>query len=215
MSKSLGNVVHPRVIAQRYGFDAFRYHILREMAFGQDADFTEAGLVMRLNADLANGLGNLASRVLAMQQRYFEGAVQPLVPEERDLGLRHAFAVARRELDEHVAALAFHRGLEAVWRALDHANKYVTDMAPFRLAKDPAQRPRVGAILHELLEALRVTAQLVAPVLPETARRLVGQLGLPETMLGELDRPWGSCFSPGHRTQPPEALFPRVEAPVS
>jgi len=212
MSKSLGNVVHPRVIAERYGFDAFRYHILREMAFGQDADFTEAGLITRLNADLANGLGNLASRVLAMQQRYFEGAVQPLAPEEPDLGLRHAFTVARRELDEHVTALAFHRGLESVWRALDHANKYVTDLAPFRLAKDPAQRPRVGAILHELLEALRVTAQLVAPVLPETARRLVGQLGLPGTTLGELDRPWGSCFPPGHRTQPPEALFPRIEA---
>jgi methionyl-tRNA synthetase len=215
MSKSLGNVVHPRAIAARYGFDAFRYHILREMAFGQDADFTESGLVTRLNADLANGLGNLASRVLAMQQRYFEGAVQPLAPEPPDLALRAAFAVARRELDEHVAALAFHRGLESVWRALDHANKYVTDMAPFRLAKDPAQRPRVGAILHELLEALRVTAQLVAPVLPETSRRLVGQLGLPESILAELDRPWGSVFASGHRTLPPEALFPRVEARAS
>lgn len=215
MSKSLGNVVRPLEMAARYGNDAFRYHILREMAFGQDADFTEAALVTRFNADLANGLGNLASRVLAMQQRYFEGTVQPLAPAPADLALRHAFATARRELDEHVAALALHRGLESVWHALDHANKYVTDTAPFRLAKDAAQRPRVGAILHELLEALRVTAQLVAPVLPETARRLVAQLGLPESALGELDRPWGATFAPGHRTLPPEALFPRVEAPAS
>jgi len=101
-----------------------------------------------------------------------------------------------------------------VWRALDHANKYVTDTAPFRLAKDPAQRPRVGAILHELCEALRVTAQLVAPVLPETARRLLAQLGLPETELAGLDRAWGTAFGSGHRTQPPEALFPRVESPI-
>jgi methionyl-tRNA synthetase len=215
MSKSLGNVVRPLEMQARYGRDAFRYFLLREMAFGQDADFSEPALITRLNADLANGLGNLASRVLAMQQRYFGGAVQPLAPEPADLGLRDAFATARRELDEHVTALAFHRGLESVWRALDHANKYVTDTAPFRLAKDPAQRPRVGAILHELTEALRVTAQLVAPVLPETARRLVAQLGLPESALDDLDRPWGSTFAPGHRTHPPEALFPRVEAPAS
>ncbi len=157
----------------RYGHDAFRYFLLREMAFGQDADFSEAALVTRLNADLANGLGNLASRVLAMQQRYFEGALQPLAPDAADLALREAFAAARRELEAHVEQLAFHRGLEAVWRALDHANKYVTETAPFRLAKDPAQRPRVGAILHELCEALRVTAQLVAPFLPGDARTLL------------------------------------------
>jgi methionyl-tRNA synthetase len=214
MSKSLGNVVEPLEMQARYGRDVFRYFLLREMAFGQDADFSEAALVTRLNAELANGLGNLASRVLAMQQRYFEGVLQPLAPDAADLALREAFAGARRDFDAHVAELAFHRGLEAVWRALDHANKYVTDTAPFRLAKDPAQRPRVGAILHELCEALRVTAQLVAPVLPETARRLLAQLGLPETELAGLDRAWGTAFGSGHRTQPPEALFPRVESPI-
>jgi methionyl-tRNA synthetase len=211
MSKSLGNVVRPLDVQARFGMDAFRYFLLREMAFGHDADFTEAALVTRLNADLANGLGNLASRVLAMQQRYFEGEVQPLDPGDAELALRAAFGDARRELDHHVAQLAFHRGLEAVWRALDHANKYVTDTAPFRLAKDPAQRPRVGAILHELCEVLRVTAQLVAPALPDTARRLLTQLALPHALLDELDRPWGGTFAAGHRTLAPEALFPRVE----
>ena len=215
MSKSLGNVVQPLEMQARYGRDAFRYFLLREMAFGHDADFSEAALVTRLNADLANGLGNLASRVLAMQQRYFEGAVQPFAPEPADIALREAFAGARRELDQHFSGFAFHRGLEAVWRALDHANKYVTETAPFRLAKDPAQQPRVGAILHELCEALRVTAQLVAPVLPETARRLIAQLGLPDSHLGALDMQWGSAFESGHRTNPPEALFPRVDAPVA
>ena len=175
MSKSLGNVVDPLEMQARYGHDVFRYFLLREMAFGQDA-------------------------------------LQPLAPDAADLALREAFGAAGRDLEAHVEQLAFHRGLEAVWRALDHANKYVTDTAPFRLAKDPAQRPRVGAILHELCEALRTTAQLVAPFLPETSRKLLAQLGLPESDLTALDRAWGATFPPGHRTQPPEALFPRIEA---
>ena len=214
MSKSLGNVVRPLEMKARYGMDAFRYYLLREMAFGQDADFSEDALVTRLNADLANGLGNLASRVLAMQQRYFGGEVQPRRPEPADEALAAAFAVARRELERHTADLAFHRALESLWRALDHANKYVVDAAPFTLWKDAARRPRVGAILHELAEALRTTAQLVEPFLPETARRLVSLLGLPPERLGDLDLPWGAAFPAGHRTRPPEALFPRVEAPV-
>ena len=211
MSKSLGNVVRPLEMKARYGNDAFRYYLLREMAYGQDAEFSEEALVTRLNADLANSLGNLASRVLAMQQRYFEGVVQPRSPEPADEALAAAFATARQELDARIAELAFHRGLEALWRALDQANKYVVETAPFTLAKDKARLPRVGAILHELCEALRVTAQLVEPFLPETARRLVALLGLPAERLGELDLAWGRAFVPGHRTSPPEALFPRIE----
>src|SRR5439155_817816 len=186
----------------------------REMAFGQDAEFSEEALVARSNGDLANGLGNLASRVLAMQQRYFGGVVQPLAPEAADHAMRAAFAAAARELDVHIADLAFHRGLEAVWRALDHANKYVVETAPFTLAKDPGRLPRVGAILHELCEALRTAAQLLAPFLPETGERLATLLGLPAARLGELDLPWGAAFAPGHRTLPPEPLFPRVEVPA-
>ena len=214
MSKSIGNVVRPLDMKARYGMDAFRYYLLREMAFGQDAEFSEEALVARSNGDLANGLGNLASRVLAMQQRYFGGVVQPLAPEAADHAMRAAFAAAARELDVHIADLAFHRGLEAVWRALDHANKYVVETAPFTLAKDPGRLPRVGAILHELCEALRTAAQLLAPFLPETGERLATLLGLPAARLGELDLPWGAAFAPGHRTLPPEPLFPRVEVPA-
>src|SRR5262245_342283 len=211
MSKSLGNVVRPLDMKARYGMDAVRYYLLRDMAFGQDAEFSEATFVARLNGDLANGLGNLASRVLRMQQSYFEGLVQPRAPEPVDEALREAFSLARRELDRHLAELAFHRGLEALWRAFDHANRYVTETAPFTLAKDPARRPRVGAILHELCEALRVAAQLVEPFLPESAGRLWTMLGLPAERLAALDTPWGGAFAPGHRTLAPEPLFPRVE----
>jgi methionyl-tRNA synthetase len=212
MSKSLGNVVRPLEMKARYGMDAFRYYLLREMAFGHDADWNEQALVTRLNADLANGLGNLASRVLAMQQRYFEGVLQPLAPTAADQALRRAFADAAGALDDHVEGLAFHRALEAVWRALDHANKYVVEQAPFTLAKDPASRPRVGAILHELCEALRTSAQLLEPFLPETSRKLSGYLGFPEARLAELTLPWGTAFAPGHRTAAPEPLFPRIDS---
>ena len=110
-----------------------------------------------------------------------------------------------------MAERGFHRGLEALWRALDHANKYVVETAPFKLAKDSAALSRVGAILHELCEALRVTAQLVAPVLPETSVRLVRLLGLPDAAVDQLDLPWGKAFGAGHATRPPETLFPRIE----
>jgi len=150
--------------------------------------------------------------VLAMQQRYFAGALQPRAPEPADETLAAAFAAARREVEAHAAELAFHRALEALWRALDQANKYVVETAPFTLAKDPARRPRVGAILHELCEALRVTAQLVEPFMPETAARLAALLGLPAARLAALDLPWGQAFPAGHRTAAPEPLFPRVDA---
>jgi methionyl-tRNA synthetase len=215
MSKSLGNVVRPLDMKTRYGMDAFRYYLLREMAFGQDAVFSEESLVTRANADLANSLGNLASRVLAMQQRYFAGRVQPLAatPAVEDGALRAAFSRARRELEEHVEAFALHRALEALWQAIGQANQYVQSTAPFVLAKDPARRARVGEILHELLEGLRVTAELAEPFVPDTSRRLwtlLGREGAPR-----LDRspPWGAAFAAGHTTLPPEVLFPRIEAP--
>ena len=213
MSKSRGSVVRPLDMKARYGMDSFRYYLLREMAFGQDAVFSEGALVTRLNADLANNLGNLVSRVLAMQQRYFGGHVQPLssAPAREDLTLREAFSTARRELEEHVATLAFHRALEALWRAVDQANRYIVDTVPFTLARDPAQRPRVGEILHELLEALRTSAELVEPFLPETAHRLWTLLRLPNKPSLHSSPPWGAAFPAQHTIAAPEALFPRIE----
>jgi hypothetical protein len=149
MSKSLGNVVRPLDMQAKYGRDAFRYVLLRESVFGLDADFREDALVTRINADLANNIGNLVSRTLSMQQKYFGGAVQPLGetrPEDRALAA--AFAEASREVDTQVRELMLSRALEAILRAADHANKYIVETAPFTLAKDPATKPRVGAILH-------------------------------------------------------------------
>ncbi len=213
MSKSLGNVVKPLEVRDRYGMDALRYFLLRDMAFGQDADFTEQALVTRLNADLANGLGNLVSRTLAMSKKYFEGKVQPRNPEDpADAALATAFTNARSELETHIDNLAFHRALGSIWKAIDAANKYVADQAPFKLAKDEAQRPRVGAILHNCVEALRVSAQLVAPFLPESAEKIGEALGLSPEQFADLDQPCGEAFVDGHTVGGPINLFPRVES---
>jgi len=215
MSKSRGRVVRPLEMKARYGMDAFRYYLLREMAFGQDSVFSEPGLITRLNADLANNLGNLVSRVLAMQQKYFRGEVQPMPPvtPPEDIALQDAFATARREVEEQVAALAFHRALEAVWHATDHANRYIVETAPFTLAKDPSRRQRVGEILHQLLEALRTCAEIIEPFLPETAERMWTMLNLSGRPSLNNSKPWGEAFAPRRTTAPPEVLFPRIEPP--
>jgi methionyl-tRNA synthetase len=210
MSKSVGNVVRPLEMKARFGMDAFRYFLLREMAFGQDAKFSEEALVIRINADLANNLGNLVSRVLTMQQKYFAGVVQPLSADwaEEDVKLRDAFAAAESDLKSQMEQLQFHRALEAVWSALDHANRYIVQTAPFTLIKDPNKQARVGEVLHHSLEVVRTIARLLAPFMPDTARELRGMLAIDE---GALASPWGHGFAAGHKINPPKNLFPRID----
>ena len=210
MSKSLGNVVRPLEMKAQFGMDAFRYFLLREMAFGQDARFSEEALVTRINADLANNLGNLVSRVLAMQQKYFAGVVQPLgsewAAEDRELSAK--FAQAENELNGFMAELQFHRALEAVWSALDHANRYIVQTAPFSLIKDSARKTRVGEVLHHLLEVVRTLARVLAPFLPDTSAELRILLAIDARFL---TAPWGEAFRAGHKVNPPKVLFPRIE----
>jgi methionyl-tRNA synthetase len=212
MSKSLGNVVSPLAMKEKIGLDAFRYFLLRESVFGQDADFREESLTARYNSDLANNLGNLVNRTLAMQDRYFKGVVQPLgePAPELDRRLAATFAQAAADVEHQVANLALSRALEAIFRATDQANKYITETAPFTLAKDPASLPRVGAVLHNLLEALRVAAQLLSPFLPDACAKVFALLSLPAEQMRAYDLPWGKAFPPGHRVQKPQPLFPRL-----
>lgn len=215
MSKSLGNVIRPLEVREQYGMEPFRYFLLREMSYGQDAMFTEDALVTRINADLANNLGNLISRCLSMQKKYFGGVVQPLgTPEPLDLELRAAFAAAYREVPTLTEGFLFHRALERLWQAIDQSNKYIVETAPFTLAKDEAKRPRVGAILHELLEVLYVSASLLRWFLPDTAARMFELLGVdaPEGLPEDLG--WGTHFPAGHQVQPSVGLFPRIEIPA-
>ena len=211
MSKSLGNVIRPLEMKARFGMDAFRYFLLREMAFGQDAKFSEDALVTRINADLANNLGNLVSRVLAMQEKYFAGVVQPIGaswPVE-DTELRDRFIRAETELQGYMADLQFHRALEAIWSALDHANRYIVQTAPFTAIKDPTKKARVGEVLHHLLEVVRTLARVLGPFMPETALRMRELLALDKSAF---KNPWGEAFPVEHKVNPPVVLFPRIEA---
>ena len=215
MSKSLGNAVSPIEMKKMIGMDAFRYFLLRESVFGEDADFRDDNLIARYNADLANNLGNLVTRVLAMQGKYFAGVVQPLSGEwlREDQEIRNKFAKAEADLNHQMADLQFHRALEALWAAIDHANRYIVQTAPFTLFRDPEKHARVGEVLHHLLEALRQVSRLLEPFMPDTAKELQLLLGLKETDAA-YRAPWGQGFSPGHKVNGPTVLFPRIEIPT-
>jgi methionyl-tRNA synthetase len=212
MSKSLGNVIDPRAMIAKYGNDAFRYYLLRESVFGLDADFREESLVARFNGDLANNFGNLVSRTLSMLQRYFGGVLPPASrPEPIDRELAEAFAAAASEIDEHIAKLALNRALESLLRATDRANKYIVETAPFTLAKRESEMPRVGTILRSLAEALRASARLAAPFLPDASAKVAAMLGISGAELIRGDLRWGEAFPDGHRVNAPIALFPRLQ----
>jgi len=187
--------------------------LLREMAFGQDAAFTEDAFVTRFNADLSNGLGNLVSRVLSMQQKYFEGRVQPIdgALEPRERALRDAFFTAEERMKENFERQAFHLALEEIWNAIGACDKYIVETAPFKLWKDEALRPRVGVILHVLSDALRHTTRLITPFLPETSCKMAGLLRVNPGRLCEPAGDWGKTFVAGHELGAPHPLFPRIE----
>ena len=179
MSKSKGAVVRPLDLVSKYGVDAFRYFLMREMVFGLDANFSEEALVQRLNADLANDLGNLFSRTLAMTAKYFEGKVPPFTSDTDDLDLE-----LKKQLEEsidtvvaEVPKFGFHKALMAIWECLNAANRYVDRVGPWTLAKDASRYGRLQTVIRTLLEVNKVAAVLIAPFMPETAEKILARLG--------------------------------------
>jgi methionyl-tRNA synthetase len=212
MSKSRGNIVRPDPIRQVLGVDGLRYFLLREITFGQDGSFSYDALVTRYNADLANGLGNLASRTLTMIRQYADGAI----PDGRP-GSQALAEVATETIRNALTAFdnfEFSRGLEAIWAMFSAADKYLVERAPWTLARsqDPAARSQLAETLYTVAEILRVAAVLLAPVMPTSAAALWRQLG----MTGDLeamrfdDLAWGG-LQPGQRIGEVQPLFPRVE----
>jgi len=210
MSKSVGNVVEAFQLTDKYGYDAFRYFLLREMTFGLDANFTEEALVGRLNADLANDLGNLASRVTTLIAGSAGGAVPApggLAPE--DTAVAESLARALRDANAAMEDFAFQRALAAIWEFIGVVNRYVDSQAPWALAKDPAKRERLGTVLYTLAESLRCLGIILDPFLPEAAAKLRAAIGVGPPSMADLV--WGR-LAVGTRVARMPALFPRIES---
>lgn len=212
MSKSRGTVIKPLDLKDKYGLDAFRYYLLREMAFGLDSSFSEESFVLRLNSELANDLGNLVSRSLTMAGKYCEGKVpRSAAPAEEDRPLIDRALGLFREVEESFRALQFHKALIALWEFVGMTNKYIVEREPWTLAKDPSKKDRLDTVLYNVLEALRFIAVLVGPVMPDGAEKILERIGCtaPSARKAEALRSWG-VLEAGSPLQVGEALFPRV-----
>ncbi|MBQ3402261.1 MAG: methionine--tRNA ligase [Synergistaceae bacterium] len=208
MSKTRKNVVDPFKVVNEYGLDPFRYFMLREVPFGNDGDFSELSLVGRINSDLANDLGNLLNRTLQMIRSYRGGKV-PGSPGKSELSEMSAAILER--YDTAMNEYAFDVALKAVWEFIGRSNKFIDETMPWKLAKEEAQSSRLDYVLLNLYEALRFTALLIAPVMPDTSARIWSQLGLegePVKMMIDAFR-WGD--GEGAAIGKSEVLFPRID----
>jgi len=213
MSKSKGNVVLPRPIVNMLGMDALRYFLLRDVVFGQDGNFSYDALVTRYNSDLANGLGNLASRTVALIQKNFAGKIpKPATFKSQDEALAKEAQNAIGEVLENFDKLSFARALETIWTVIAAADKYLTSEQPWALGNSEADQVRKATVLWTTAELLRIVAALAFPVLPDSAAKVWTLLGQSEA-LGKFEvggLRWGQ-LAPGGSLGKAQTLFPRVD----
>lgn len=212
MSKSLGNVVEPNSLIEEYGVDQARYFLLREVPFGLDGDFSHAALVGRINSDLANDIGNLLSRSLAMIKKYFDAVIpKPHDSLEIDTGLVQKSKGMLEKVDSFIHTLNFQKALISIWVFINEVNKYIDDSAPWGLAKEK-NRERLSTVMYNTAESIRILAIILSPFLPNTSSTIWAQLGIKENLDSQKlkNTKWGS-LKPDTKIDIGEKLFPRIE----